>query len=75
MDKIYKIYDKITITKLLRILDVFTSIATLNDVFKTYTINTFNSDVISVLLDLSMTCMSSHGVIILSIFKNLLNGK
>ena len=75
MEKTYKMYNKETITKLLRILDVFTSIATLNDAFKAYAINTFSSEVISVLLDLSMTCRSSHGVIILSIFKNLLKSK
>ena len=69
--KIYQLYDKNFITKLLRMLDVFTSVALLHPSLKYYVIKTFTSISVASLLNLAMVCQHRHGVIIVNILKNL----
>ena len=66
-------YDHKVIVKLLRLLEIFTSIAIRNDRIHDFLIKVTQPQQIITLARLLITCKSRHGLIILKIFENLIN--
>ena len=63
------------IVKLLRLIEVFTSIAIRNDKIQDFVVRVTQSQQVLTLARLLVSCNSRHGLIILKIFENLINIK
>ena len=66
-------YDHKVIVKLLRLLEIFTSIAIRNDRIHDFLIKVTQPQQVITLARLLVSCKSRHGLIILKIFENLIN--
>ena len=66
-------YDHKVMVKLLRLIEMFTSVAIRNDGIRDFVIRVAQSEQVLTLARLLVSCKSRHGLIILKIFENLIN--
>lgn len=71
LKKIGKMYDDKTISKLLRMLDMFTSVSLVNQNIARYASKIVSDDFIVLLLKMMVMCQSRHALIISKVLHNL----